>query len=65
MRAFGHRWGCVLTILGLPILARGLATSNVLALWGGSTLIILGTVLWVFLRRGAKVDVPDPKSGLT
>ena len=65
MRAFGHRWGCVLAILGLPILARGLAISNALALWGGSTLIALGIVLWVFLRRGTKVDVPDPKRGLT
>jgi hypothetical protein len=62
MRAFGHRWGCVLAILGLPILARGLATSNVLALWGGSTLIVLGAFLWVFFRSWRKTSEPGPQS---
>jgi len=63
MRAFGYRWGLVLAILGLPILGRGLATSNVLALCGGSTLFVYGVFLWCFLRHAQKVDTPGPDSG--
>ena len=62
MRAFGYRWGFVLAILGLPILGRGLTTSNVLALCAGSTLLIYGVFLWFFLRRAQKVDTAGPDS---
>ena len=61
MRVFGYRWGIVLAILGLPILGRGLAISNVLALWGGSTLFVFGTFLWLLFRRWEKLDAPDQK----
>ena len=63
MRAFGYRWGLVLAILGLPILGRGLATSNVPALCGGGTLLVYGVFLWCFLRRPHKADTPGPNSG--
>ena len=63
MRAFGRRWGLVMAILGLPVLGRGFATSNVLAKWGGASLIAFGLFFWLFFRHGQKMDMPDPNSG--
>ena len=62
MRVLGCRWGFVLAILGIPIFGRGLATSNVLAMCGGSGLFIFGIFFWLLFRHEQKMDVPDPES---
>jgi hypothetical protein len=59
MRELGHRWGLVVVLLGLPILARGLSEGEAVATALGSSLLFCGLVIWGCLRSRRKMSSPE------
>lgn len=57
MRVLGCRWGLVMAIIGFPILGRGIDTGDTLLLSMGSSLIVVGLLLWACLRYYHKTNM--------
>jgi len=63
MRVLGCRWGIIIAIIGFPILGRGIDTADSLLLSMASSLIIVGILLWAYLRYHHKANIPPQQTG--
>ena len=62
MRVLGYRWGLVMAIIGFPILGRGIHARDTLLLSMGSSLIVIGILLWACLRYHHKTNMPPQQT---